>query len=330
MTLLPDSRRFVIKRFGRYGLIDVLGRIVVEPGFQFLGDYREGFVSFRVGKLYGFIDSQGTVLVEPKFQDSKATGPTFSFGLSVLGLAGEKGYIDGQGNVKIGGALYFATGFKAGFAIVQRVEGQRAFEIIDQEGDTVSDFAAAEVPDIPDWPLDWNSFGCFVSVEHRWLVGLFNRRGECWFKPKYPQMSEFYAGVAGYCLFEDSARHPFGLVDVQGTQIRSPIYYNLSGFSEGLAGAGRSLREHGFIDASGEWVIEPKYKQALPFSGGLACVTVDGRKGFINPKGEMVIEPRFDRQASFRDGLALVEYEGKRAYIDESGRIVWETRLEDE
>ncbi|SMP60719.1 WG repeat-containing protein [Anoxynatronum buryatiense] len=51
----------------------------------------------------------------------------------------------------------------------------------------------------------------------------------------------------------------------------------------------------GFMNTSGEIVIEPVFQQVLTFSdNGLAPVQVDNLWGLINTKGESVVEPQFD------------------------------------
>jgi hypothetical protein len=98
------------------------------------------------------------------------------------------------------------------------------------------------------------------------------------------------------------------------------------GISAGISNDGSAGGRTPGAEPWQEWAIEPKYSQARPFSDGLSCVTVRGKKGFINTRGEMVIEPHFDRETSFRNGFAIVEYESKQAVIDKSGRAIWEAR----
>ena len=43
----------------------------------------------------------------------------------------------------------------------------------------------------------------------------------------------------------------------------------------------------GFIDPQGQWVIEPKYEQAEPFSQGMAAVKENGKWGYIFRQGRM-------------------------------------------
>jgi hypothetical protein len=59
----------------------------------------------------------------------------------------------------------------------------------------------------------------------------------------------------------------------------------------------------GYIDKSGEWVIEPRFFTASSFGvNGLAPVSNQEQKwGFINESGEWVIEPRFAGCAAFTE-----------------------------
>ncbi len=81
---------------------------------------------------------------------------------------------------------------------------------------------------------------------------------------------------------------------------------------------------YGYVNPSGDIVIEPRYNQAWNFVEGLARVRVGGRWGYIRPDGSVAIEPRFDLAWDFSGGLALVEIDGKYGYVDPSGSFVWE------
>jgi hypothetical protein len=49
----------------------------------------------------------------------------------------------------------------------------------------------------------------------------------------------------------------------------------------------------------------------------------DGKYGFIDATGQMVIEPQFLGAEGFWNGLAQVQLEGQYGYIDHSGQFVW-------
>jgi hypothetical protein len=133
----------------------------------------------------------------------------------------------------------------------------------------------------------------------------------------------------------------FAFIDKSGrVRIRLQPSQDASSFSEGLAAVSRDGR-WGYIDASGAWVIPPRFAAVEKFSEGLAVVMTGEysnettRFGFIDRTGKFVIAPRFDLATSFSDGVAAVctgpcripERSGPRpsyGYIDKAGDYVIE------
>src|SRR5689334_12602333 len=62
----------------------------------------------------------------------------------------------------------------------------------------------------------------------------------------------------------------------------------------------------GYVDKSGNRVINPQFERAEPFSSGFAAVRL-GKWGYIDNSGKFAINPQFDRATSFSEGLAAVE-----------------------
>ncbi len=77
-------------------------------------------------------------------------------------------------------------------------------------------------------------------------------------------------------------------------------------FSEGLA-AVRVNDLWGYIDRSGNVVIEPQFDAAEAFVGGLAAIKVVDSWGRVNRDGDIVVTPQFDFLGRFSDGLARVK-----------------------
>ena len=95
---------------------------------------------------------------------------------------------------------------------------------------------------------------------------------------------------------------------------------------------------YGYMDETGNIVIEPQYTNAREFSDGLAFVTYsDGRKGYINASGELIISGRFLIPGLFSEGYAAVvirpykddeepnitDTPGPYIYIDKQGNDVF-------
>ncbi len=91
--------------------------------------------------------------------------------------------------------------------------------------------------------------------------------------------------------------------------------------SEGLARV-QLGNKYGFIDRSGQMVINPQFGFAESFSEGLARVQLGNKYGFIDRSGQMVINPQFDSAGSFSEGLAAVELGDDSYRINKQGQIL--------
>ncbi|HEX7578228.1 MAG TPA: WG repeat-containing protein, partial [Verrucomicrobiae bacterium] len=65
----------------------------------------------------------------------------------------------------------------------------------------------------------------------------------------------------------------------------------------------------GFVNKSGETVINPQFDRAEVFAEGLAPVKM-GRWGYVDASGKVVINPQFDKADVFSEGLAAVKLGG--------------------
>ena len=66
---------------------------------------------------------------------------------------------------------------------------------------------------------------------------------------------------------------------------------------------------------------EKKYKDAKPFSEGLAPVKDGEYWGYIDKTGKMVIPATFESADEFSEGLACVQKDGKYGYVDKKGNV---------
>ena len=91
-------------------------------------------------------------------------------------------------------------------------------------------------------------------------------------------------------------------MDRDGSILVEPRFKDVGMFLEGLA-AFKSIYDGlwGYIDPSGEIVIEPIFVAASPFYEGRAVVTINGKQGAIDKDGEFVIEPLYQRVLSFHE-----------------------------
>ncbi len=81
---------------------------------------------------------------------------------------------------------------------------------------------------------------------------------------------------------------------------------------------------YGLIDRRGDWLLEPVWEDAMPFSEGLTAFKQDGRWGYADQEGNIVAEPEYDEAGAFHEGRARVRLGDKWGYIDKAGDIVIE------
>ncbi|AFY71952.1 KWG Leptospira repeat protein (plasmid) [Thalassoporum mexicanum PCC 7367] len=116
-------------------------------------------------------------------------------------------------------------------------------------------------------------------------------------------------------------------------------------FSNGLAlisqkvrlPGGNTFEEIGFIDRTGQLVIDSTYYGMYPFSEGLAIVYINDPPedlvGFIDTQGNVAIDIQFGFANDFSEGIAAVQVARGRHYrwgfIDKSGNFVVEPQYID-
>lgn len=74
---------------------------------------------------------------------------------------------------------------------------------------------------------------------------------------------------------------------------------------------------YGFKNEDGEVIIEPRFKDALPFGENkIAPVKIMNKWGFINFKGELISKPQYDDVTTFNEGIAGVKIGEKWSFVD--------------
>lgn len=99
-------------------------------------------------------------------------------------------------------------------------------------------------------------------------------------------------------------------------------------FKNGLC-AVKINKKWGFINTSGDLIIDTLYDEVGIFNEGLCAVKINNKCGFINTKGELVIDTIYDEvSAHFEEGLAVFaigDSSAKVGYINTNGDIVVDT-----
>ncbi|WP_289055523.1 WG repeat-containing protein [Carboxylicivirga marina] len=96
------------------------------------------------------------------------------------------------------------------------------------------------------------------------------------------------------------------LVNPEGKKVKCDPFTFASSFSEGLAVVEKDL-EFGYVDSTGQMVIDYQYYDAGPFINGIAYAANDGKYGYINKNGQFIVKPQFDLAYSFEEEHGIVK-----------------------
>lgn len=130
----------------------------------------------------------------------------------------------------------------------------------------------------------WEFHEGLAAVKEEWARGYIDRTGAFVIDPRFQYAGPFTDGKAlvqldglwGYVRPDGSWAeephevdgNPVAYVPESGAPSADPV------FNEGKAVAMKG-KKYGYIDESGAFVIKPAFKQAKPFTGGLAAVLVE-------------------------------------------------------
>lgn len=168
-------------------------------------------------------------------------------------------------------------------------------------------------------------------LENGW--GFINNQGEKIIPTEFHNATDFCGGIASVEVQSMQWR----IINTQGEFTCKKTFSVIDRFSKnGLAGASLSSAKEirnkqikiGFINAQGDWVIEPKFRDIKAFGDmHLTSASLDEKTyGLINEEGSWVVEPCYDRLYPFNEyGLAFFEdrgYNTKHGFVDAQGTVV--------
>lgn len=121
------------------------------------------------------------------------------------------------------------------------------------------------------------------------------------------------------------SKYVYGYIDKTGQEVIEPQFYHSGDFHEGLAYACTKLvNKCGYIDKTGSFVVSPQFDNANDFSEGLASVEKGNLWGYINKNGDFVIKPKFAVAGNFKNGIAHVcSWFFQNSYIDKNGKTLF-------
>ncbi len=140
--LTKDFKKITLEQSFKYGYIDELGKLVINPSYEDARNFSEGLAAVCEGKgcysfsaktdqprKWGYIDKSGAIVITPQFDAAN----DFKEGFASVSVGGKWGYIGNRGNFAINPQFDGAGDFEKGFATIRA-------EVHDTENTTISKF----------------------------------------------------------------------------------------------------------------------------------------------------------------------------------------------
>lgn len=302
----PPDGLLAVSVAGKYGFIDVTGRIVIPPTFDFAHQFSEGRAVAWANGHVGYIDRSGKFVIPPRFEAAQS----FHEEMAAVQLGGLWGFINTEGRFAIQPQFEEVRWFSDGRA---QVRIDRRWGYIDRSGGLV-------IPANYRQTAPFSGGRAFVQLGEQWLA--IDRNGES-LQDSDDLVPERRDGKWGFARSDGAVAILF-------------MFDGVHNFSEGLAAVQVGER-WGFIDRRGRVVIPPEYQDGWAavyvrggppigsFSEGVAAVYRDGTWRFIDAKGRIAVPGHYIKVGSegFKDGIITVCGKQSCGYIDKRGRVIW-------
>jgi len=94
---LINGMYIVQDKSGKWGAYNDKGKLVIQPKFDAMWHFYEGFSNFRINDKWGFVDRSGKIVIDPKFEFAGE----FKNGIAYVEYEGKAGFINKKGEFVI-------------------------------------------------------------------------------------------------------------------------------------------------------------------------------------------------------------------------------------
>ena len=161
----------------------------------------------------------------------------------------------------------------------------------------------------------------YESPDSKW--GFIDKTGKLVISAQFDDVGPFSEGLAAV-----NQNGKWGYIDRSGEVVIHITYKSAWAFHEGFA---RVLPFDGpdhFINTAGKILEGENWSAADDFSNGRARVLVGHLFGYIDTSGQLVIQPIYKRGWNFEESVCIVEYEDKLGVIDLQGEPILKTEYD--
>ncbi|MFC0878874.1 WG repeat-containing protein [Saccharicrinis sp. FJH2] len=298
----------LVKYENKYGFIDKKGNWIIEPTFDSLGIFYDGYATSYQDNKMGKIDYKGNLIIDYKFDFIG----NFENGLALVILNDSINYVDLKGELRSSINFWDGESFSCGLAPVQPEEDGK-WGYINVTGELISTI-------IFDYAGDFKDNKAKVEIgEQEFLIDIdFNIKDTI----------ETTKRIRNFPLIGNSDGNSLGKLNSRGDTIMT-MNYKSFGYNQDDIFWFNNGKYYGLVDTTGKFLSETQYEYLTYFSdNGLAIAKLNGKYGYIDKKCQTIINYQFEDSRGFKYGLAAVKKNDKWGFINEKGDFVIEPKYD--
>lgn len=299
---------------GKKGVIDQRGNQVIDFIYPEMYFASKGYIKVKKDELYGVLDSLGNVKLDCRYET------ILDFGnVKWAENKGKWGYLS-EDYSPITECIYDSYGFNYDGVITLSLNNRKRYGAIDaKDGKTII-------------PFDYLHLGSYseglFAAEKKFngedKYGYIDTTNTAVIPFIYQNADDFSEGLACvhkkgktvYSVFGPITSQVCGFINKKGETVipfKFQWQFGAVRFSEGLAAIGKdndriwALGNYGYINTSGDLIIQYQFDEANDFENGVARVKENGKYGYINTFGEYVIPCEYEDYEYSSDGICLIK-----------------------
>jgi hypothetical protein len=309
---------------GKLAYIDCDGDIVLKTAFDSGGKFHNDRANVWRGKKVGFLNSKGETVIPPHYDSAdRFTGE----GYCRVKVNGRWGLIN-RDNEFVIKPVYKNMGNCVCGIVGLEIDSESPISYIDIK--SMKEICRSNYPGIREFSN--GLLACDDTGSG--LYGYVDTGGEWRIAPAYSFTRTFSEGLGAVDSAGKKIKTGFinsrGEIVITCKFKTGPG----AGFRCGRAVVWQTKRDTtiaGVIDTSGELTVDYKFAFIDNYSEGLAAAAEERNPdlyGYIDAKGDYVLQPSFESARPFSDGLAYVHGKTHEGYINTAGDFVWRKKTE--
>ena len=233
------KKLLAVKVEGKWGFIDTTGSICIEPVYDEVEEFKEGYALVQKNNVFGFINKAGRLKIDFLFEEASSFAEQ-----TAIVQQNNKAFLIDHAAKKISEEYDEIADFSDELAIVKKNNlygaiNRQGEEIIKPDFSSLNDFSEGlaacirnnkygfvnmqgfiTIAPVFSWVSSFKNRQCRVKIENR--LGVINQRGDFVILPEYDFISEPYKGM--YLLMKNNV---YGFADTSGCLLTEIKYsYN--------------------------------------------------------------------------------------------------------